>query len=215
MAEGRTAIVRRLQPVRLRRDAARRTKDRVPPPQAPPLSNARIAVVALLVAETMFFSGLIGAYLIFRLGTAVWPPPNLPHLPLAVTWLNTVALMASGLTMLGALRAARRGDGRGLQRGLAVTAVLGLTFLVVQGSEWVRLVHHGLTLSAGTYGATFYTLIGTHAAHVLGAVVWLGLVWHWARRGEIAGSFGALEACTVYWLFVCALWLVLFALVYQ
>ena len=44
------------------------------------------AVVMLLVAETMFFSGLIGAYLVFRGAAPLWPPPNLPRLPLAVTW---------------------------------------------------------------------------------------------------------------------------------
>ncbi|MGH7290897.1 MAG: cytochrome c oxidase subunit 3, partial [Myxococcota bacterium] len=89
-------------------------------------------------------------------------------------------------------------------------------FLAVQGVEWVRLVHHGLTLSAGMYGATFYTLIGTHAMHVLGAVTWLGVVGLWAWRGRLVGGDDtAVDACTIYWLFVCALWLVLFAMVYQ
>jgi cytochrome c oxidase subunit 3 len=201
--------------VGVRRPPAHRRKDGTPP-AVPPVSNARIAVVTLLVAETMFFSGLIGAYLIFRIGTPVWPPANLPRLPLLVTWLNTFVLLASGMTMLGAMRAARREDGRALKRALAMTAALGLTFLVVQGSEWIRLVQHGLTLSAGTYGATFYTLIGTHAAHVLGAVSWLSIVWWWASRGQLIPSgYGALEACAIYWIFVCVLWVVLFALVYQ
>ena len=215
MADSSTTMVRHLQPVSLGREPARRSRQSGQPP-APPISNARIAVVTLLVAETMFFSGLIGAYLVFRVGAPVWPPPNLPRLPLAVTWVNTLVLMASGFTMIGAVRAARRDDQRALQRGLAMTALLGVTFLVVQGSEWARLIHHGLTLSAGMYGATFYTLIGTHAAHVLGAVVWLGLVWRWARRGEFTdGRDAAVEACAIYWVFVCALWLGLFALVYK
>jgi cytochrome c oxidase subunit 3 len=215
MAENRSAVVRHLHPVGARRSPAQRHKDVAPPP-APPISNARIAVVTLLVAETMFFSGLIGAYLVFRIGMAVWPPADMPRLPLLVTWLNTFVLLASGMTMLGALRAARREDARALTRGLAITAVLGLTFLAVQGSEWVRLVHHGLTLSAGTYGATFYTLIGTHAAHVLGAVSWLSIVWWWAGHGRIIpDGYGALEACAIYWIFVCVLWVALFALVYQ
>jgi heme/copper-type cytochrome/quinol oxidase subunit 3 len=215
MAPESSAVVRRLQPVRLRRAPTRRPKEPLPP-SAPPISNARLAVVTLLVAETMFFSGLVGAYIIFRFSAPVWPPPDLPRLPLAVTWINTLVLMASGVTMVGALRAARRDDGAALQRNLAITALLGLSFLGVQGSEWARLIHHGLTLSAGMYGATFYTLIGTHALHVVGAVLWLGLVWMWARRGRVGkANDGAIEACTVYWIFVCVLWLALFALVYQ
>jgi len=114
------------------------------------------------------------------------------------------------------VRAARRDDQRALRRLLAITALLGVTFLAVQGSEWARLIEHGLTLSAGMYGATFYTLIGTHAAHVVGAVVWLGIVSWWALRGHFTGGRdGAVEACAIYWIFVCALWLALFALVYQ
>jgi cytochrome c oxidase subunit III len=214
MAESPAATVHRLPQGPFRRDPARRMREPVPP--APPISNARIAVVTLLVAETMFFSGLIGAYLVFRVGTPVWPPATLPRLPLAVTWLNTLVLMASGVTMVGAVRAARRDDQRALRRGLLITALLGLTFLAVQGSEWARLIHHGLTLSAGMYGATFYTLIGTHAAHVAGAVVWLGIISWWARRGHFTGGRdAAVEACAIYWVFVCALWIALFALVYQ
>jgi heme/copper-type cytochrome/quinol oxidase subunit 3 len=201
----------RVRVLRGRRSLARHESER----PATPISNGRIAMVMLLVAETMFFAGLIGAYLVFRYGTAVWPPPNLPSLPIGVTWANTLVLSMSGITMLGALAAARRGDSR-LQRILAVTLVLGVAFLVVQGSEWVRLLHHGLTLSTGTYASTFYTLIGAHAVHVVAGVVWVGVVWALARRGRFAGDGGeAVELCTIYWSFVCLLWLVLFALVYR
>jgi cytochrome c oxidase subunit 3 len=179
------------------------------------VSNARIAIVMLLVAETMFFAGLIGAYLVFRYGTAVWPPPSLPRLPMGITWANTLVLSASGLTMLAALRAARRDDPT-MTRSLLVTLILGVTFLVVQGSEWLRLLAHGLTLSTGIYASTFYTLIGAHAVHVIAAVLWLAVIWMLARRGRFDGGRSeAVEICTVYWSFVCLLWLVLFALVYR
>lgn len=189
---------------------------RTQPPEriSSPISSARIAMAMLLVAETMFFAGLIGAYLVFRYGTKVWPPPGLPNLPMGVTWANTIVLSVSGLTMLAALSAARRGDSR-LPRNLLVTLVLGIVFLVVQGSEWLRLLHHGLTLSTGTYASTFYTLIGAHAAHVVAAVLWLGAVWAMARTGRFDREHHqAVEVCTIYWSFVCFLWLVLFALVY-
>jgi heme/copper-type cytochrome/quinol oxidase subunit 3 len=98
---------------------------------------------------------------------------------------------------------------------LVTTAVLGATFLLVQGFEWIRLVHHGLTLGSGTYGATFYVLIGCHAVHVLAAVGWLAVTTVLARGGAFrAARHAALEMCGVYWYFVCALWLVLFPLVY-
>ena len=39
-----------------------------------PLSNARLGILVLLGAETMLFSGLIGAFLVFRVGNVTWPP---------------------------------------------------------------------------------------------------------------------------------------------
>ena len=189
---------------------------REPPPQVAPISNARIAIVIVLVAEIMFFAGLVGAYLLFRFGSAVWPPANLPRLPLAVTWVNTLVLIASGFTMLAALRAVRSDDGTALRRQLLLTAVLGLVFLSVQGSEWARLIRHGLTLGAGTYGSTFYVLIGSHAAHVAIAVLWVVIVAIGAWQGRFtAVRHAAVEVCAIYWFFVCALWLALFALVYH
>jgi len=92
---------------------------------------------------------------------------------------------------------------------------MGTLFLAVQGAEWIRLVSHGLTLSSGTFGAIFYVLIGCHALHVLIAVGWLAVVAILANRGVFTPlRFAGLEMCAIYWYFVCALWLVLFPLVY-
>ena len=185
------------------------------PKSEPPVSNARLGMLVFLGFEAMFFAGLIGAFLVFRLGSPFWPPVGRPRLPLAVTLVNTAFLLSSGYTMRSALRAIRIGNGHGLATGLSVTALIGAIFLAVQGSEWVRLVQHGLTLSAGIYGATFYTLIGCHALHVLGAVVWLLVVLIGARGDRFsARSHVAVDLCGMYWYFVIAIWPILFALVY-
>ena len=84
--------------------------------------------------------------------------------------------------MYRALRAIRRGNTQGLVEWLRVTALLGLIFLSVQGYEWARLLQFGLTLSSSVYGATFYTIIGCHAAHVFGAVIWLLIILAMAKK---------------------------------
>ena len=192
------------------------------PPAPPPVrpntpfgSNAWLAMVMLLGAEAMFFAGLIGAFLVFRMTTSVWPPPFQPRLPTAVTGVNTLILMASAATMLLALRANRRDDRSRLLRLLAWTAFLGAAFLLVQGFEWVRLLHFGLTISGSVYGGLFYTLIGFHGAHVIGALIWLVVVWLKARQGKYnKQNQVGLQTCSMYWNFVVALWPVLYGLVY-
>ena len=47
-----------------------------------------------LGAEAMFFAGLIGAYIVFRVGSAIWPPPFQPRLPVAITAVNTLILVS-------------------------------------------------------------------------------------------------------------------------
>ena len=180
-----------------------------------PLSNAYLGLMIFLGAETMFFAGLIGSFLVFRVAHEVWPPPALPRLPVGVTGVNTLVLLASALTMRRAKAAVRRGRQRDLVRMLLVTAGLGVTFLLVQGYEWLRLLQYGLTLSSGVYGATFYVLVGCHAVHVMGAVLWLLSVLCLAmrRRYTIRGHAGV-ALCAMYWYYVVALWPILYGLVY-
>ncbi len=192
---------------------------RLPPPApretAPPVSNTRLAMIVLVAAESMLFSGLIGTYIVFRLSAKAWPPADLPRLPLGLTVVNTLVLLGSVVPMTRALRAVARDDRSALARALAWTVLLGATFLAVQGLEWVRLVRHGLTPASGMYGATFYVLIGCHGAHVLIAVAWLAITALLARAERFtADRHATLEMCAIYWYFVCALWAVLFPLVY-
>jgi heme/copper-type cytochrome/quinol oxidase subunit 3 len=183
--------------------------------ERPVISSAMLAVMMIIASEMMLFSGLIGTFLVYRMQAAFWPPPALPRLPIAVTWVNTFVLLSSALTMTLALRAVHRSRQRLLRRYLLATLALGVIFLAVQGSEWVRLVAHGLRLSSGSYGSTFYLLIGCHGAHVTAGVIWLACVVWAAMSGRYNARNGqAVELCAVYWYFVCAVWPVLFGLVY-
>jgi len=182
-----------------------------------PISNARLGILILLGAETMLFSGLIGAFLVFRMGNITWPPPSHINiqLPRAVTGINTVLLILSGYTMFQALRTIQKDRVNQLRNWLLLTGGLGLLFLVIQGSEWIQLVHNGLTLQSGVYGGIFYVPIGCHAAHVLGAVIWLFIVFGIAVAGRFSAAHHiGVETCTMYWIFVVALWPILYVLVY-
>ena len=184
-------------------------------PQMPLGNNAWLAVLVFLAAEAMFFAGLIGAFIVFRLGAAVWPPPFQPRLPVGVTGVNTIILLASAATIRLSLRGIARGDSTGLIGFLGLTAVLGATFLSVQGYEWLQLIHFGLTVSSSVYGGLFYTLIGFHALHVFGALIWLLVVLALARRGRYSKDrYVGVQTCAMYWTFVVALWPVLYGLVY-
>lgn len=174
-----------------------------------------LGMIFLIAAEVMFFAGLISAFFVLRTAAPVWPPPLQPRLPVGVTGLNTLVLLASSAAMVAATRAFGRGEPRTVVRRLLLAAALGSTFLLVQGYEWLRLVRFGLTVTSGAYGATFYTLIGAHAVHVLGALSWLGAILGLAAGGWFTSARPApLRVCAVYWHFVVALWPILYVTVY-
>lgn len=184
-------------------------------PVRPP--SAVVGMVLFLFSEAMIFAALISAFLVLQARAPVWPPPDQPRLPIGVTGANTLVLLMSGLTML--LADARARSGRGAAGWLRATAALGVVFLLVQGSEWARLIGFGLAGESGVYAATFYTLVGVHALHVLGALavllVNMARVARQAPGSAAVEDLGGLRACALYWVFVVAVWPVLYALLYQ
>jgi heme/copper-type cytochrome/quinol oxidase subunit 3 len=163
----------------------------------------------------MFFAGMISAFAVFRFSPVQWPPAGQPRLPLEVTAVNTLILLLSGVLFQLAFNALKASHDDLFKKLLTASAVLGLIFLAVQGMEWIRLLHFGLTLRASIFGGFFYCLVGIHAVHVAGGLI--ALLYVLARAWK--GAYGArnslgVELCRMYWFFVVGLWPILFALVY-
>jgi heme/copper-type cytochrome/quinol oxidase subunit 3 len=184
-------------------------------PSASSSSIARFGFLLFLASESMLFAGLLAALVVFRTRADRWPPLGLPRLPVVVTVANSLLLFASTIPMSRALHSVRRDDAAGLAHSLSTATALGFVFLMVQGTEWVRLVESGLRASSGPYGATFFTLIGCHALHVFGAVAWLLVLRVGVSRGRFDSRHSLpVELGAIYWNFVCIVWVVIFPVVY-
>lgn len=189
-------------------EVARDVDVRVARPLVP---NAVLGMVLCLVTEVMLFTGLIAAYLVVRSKFTNWPPMGQEQLPIVVTVVNTFILLFSGLTMILAVRHLRAG--KSPTALLWMTCIAGSTFLVIQGYEWAKIINYGVTIGSSLYGATFYTLIGVHALHVIIAVIALFCVCLRSKAYTVESHDGLL-AMRLYWLFVVSVWPVLFVLVY-
>src|SRR5580693_9025348 len=81
-----------------------------------PLSNGKLAIWLFLVTEIMFFTGLIGTYIILRTGVPTerqpWPAPHDVHLVEWIGALNTFVLICSSLTVVLAHWCLHTGDVR-------------------------------------------------------------------------------------------------------
>jgi cytochrome c oxidase subunit 3 len=194
-----------------------RPGERLPPPDDTHFGIPSIVFATLIFvgSEVMFFAALISAFLVLRAGQGGWPPPGQPRLPLGLTLVNTAVLLSSAWTMYRAQRAIRAGDRHGLAQWLNYTIAIGSLFVVIQGTEWIRMLAFGLEADRSLYAAVFYTVIATHGAHVLGGIGVLLFVWSRAHQGRYGPTDHAgVDAAALFWYFVVGIWPLLFMLVY-
>ncbi|PIQ87035.1 MAG: cytochrome oxidase subunit III [Candidatus Omnitrophica bacterium CG11_big_fil_rev_8_21_14_0_20_45_26] len=179
------------------------------------VDSRKLGVWLFLASEIMFFTGLIGAYIVLRFAhLQEWPHPG-AVLNIPLTGFNTFLLICSSATLVLGLAAGQRGYREGLQVGLFLTILLGSLFLLIQMKEYSILIHEGLTISSSMYGSCFFTLTGFHGAHVLVGVIWLIVVFIRSMQGKYTpeDSMGV-ECVGLYWHFVDLVWIILFTIVY-
>ena len=185
--------------------------------------NLKLGMWVFLLSEVMFFSSLIGAYIILRFANPEqWAEPN-EVLNVPLTGFNTFMLICSSVTMVKAFAAIEHGDQAGLRKWLIATIVLGAAFVGIQVYEYIKLAEHGFVPAAAgyaaeggpLYGSTFYTMTGFHGAHVTIGVLALIFTAVKAFRGKYSATdYGGVEIMGLYWHFVDLVWIILFTIVY-
>jgi len=177
------------------------------------LPNSVLGMVIFIGTEIMFFAALMSAHTIARatvLG-GVWPPAGQPRLPIERTAINTAILLLSGLLLwIGNRRMTTERESA--LRYVAGAIVAGITFVSLQGVEWVALLREGLTMTSSNHGAFFYLIVGTHALHAIAAIIALTWVYLRMRRGLFTPS--SFTATQVFWYFVVVVWPVIYLRVY-
>jgi cytochrome c oxidase subunit III len=176
-------------------------------------SRRKVAVACLIVTESAMFTIFVVAYLFYLGKSLIGPYPNQV---LETPIISTICLLGSSLTIALAERALRQGNRGIFHAWWMITILLAAVFLGATAFEWARLitVHH-LTISTNLFGATFYSLVGLHASHVVVGLTLLGLVLILSLRGHVKKwHHEHVEMVSWYWHFVDAVWVVVFTVVY-
>jgi heme/copper-type cytochrome/quinol oxidase subunit 3 len=167
-----------------------------------------------LASEVMFFTGLLGAYVVLRTGHPAWPGSE-GHLSMAWGTLNTLLLIFSSTTIVLALAASERRSLPTVQRWLLATIVLGSGFLVIKGIEYSAKFSHHILPSTNVFWSCYFVLTGFHALHVLGGIVFnLWVLAQTRNASRWARQQHRLELAGLYWHFVDIVWIFLFPLLY-
>jgi len=178
------------------------------------LDNKKLAFWAFIGSECLLFGSLISTYLVYK-GRSVSGPTPHEILNIPVTSVSTFDLLMSSLAMVLALAAVSRGDKVWARFWLGTTAFLGLVFLGFQYYEFTSFVREGLTIKTNLFGSTFFTLTGTHGAHVAVGVLLLLTLLVRSFQGKLGPEKAInVEVTGLYWHFVDVVWIVIFTVVY-
>ena len=176
------------------------------------VSSTTLGMLLFIASEIMLFGSFFTAYFFVRVVNHYpWPPQGF-ELPKYVAGINTAILVTSSFTVHWALQSIRRNNRAGLQAGLLLTFLMGLTFLVTQMIEYARV---GFAPHDNAFTTIFFCLTGLHGAHVFVGLTILAFATTRAFRGHFSAEHHeGVELPGIYWHFVDVMWIVVYSTVY-
>jgi cytochrome c oxidase subunit 3 len=177
-----------------------------------------MGMALFIVSEGLFFLGIFWAYYHSALSPtvelgALWPPMGIIALnPFELPALNTIILLASGVTITYSHHSLIKGDRKAALIGGYYTLILAVIFTSLQAVEYSV---SPFTISDGTYGSCFYFGTGFHGLHVMigtafiAVGIWRIIAYHLTNHHHLG-----FESSILYWHFVDIVWLILFFSIY-
>ncbi|GGG86873.1 cytochrome o ubiquinol oxidase subunit III [Paenibacillus radicis (ex Gao et al. 2016)] len=167
-----------------------------------------------LITDVILFGTLFATFAVLRLSTDGGPTPDeMFKMPGVIA--ETFILLTSSFTSGIAVLQMHRGNKKGLIGWLAVTALLGASFIFLEVYEFIELVHEGVTIGTSAYWSAFFTLVGTHGLHVSVGLIWMvGLMIQLGRRGITPVTQRKVNIISLYWHFLDVVWIFVLTVVY-
>lgn len=174
----------------------------------------KLLVKLVVGTETVFFLALIVAFMYFAYNPT-FHADSKAVLDIKTTGVFSLFLFVSSFTLWRAETSQKNGKTKGLKYWLLATIILGLIFLIGQGSEYYRLLKQGFNISKSVFSTSFFTLTGFHGLHVfIGLLILAIVLGQFFRKSFNIYRDNILSAVGIYWHFVDVVWLFVFTVVY-
>jgi cytochrome o ubiquinol oxidase subunit III len=167
-----------------------------------------------ILSDIVMFSALFAAYAVLSGNTARGPTEVELFSPRNAFFETVLLLLSSYTCGLGILFAERRRPERAAVFA-ALTFVLGAAFLFIEVREFAGMVDRGAGPSRSAFLSAFFTLVGTHGAHVTAGLI--ALVYLAAQavvNGMHAATLRRLLCWSLFWHALDIVWIGVFTLVY-
>jgi cytochrome o ubiquinol oxidase subunit 3 len=167
-----------------------------------------------LMTDCVLFASLFATFAVLRGNTAGGPAaPELFSLGFVLS--ETIILLTSSFSIGLAWLAALKGRRQAAFGWLLVTFVLGVSFLTLELREFSHLVTEGNSWRRSAFLTSFFTLVGTHGAHVTVGLIWmLTMITRIFYNGLFKSSVKKLTMLSLFWHFLDIIWIFIFTIVY-
>lgn len=167
-----------------------------------------------LMTDCVLFASLFATFAVLHNNT-FGGPSGKELFSLNFVLAETLILLTSSFTCGLAILASQRNSKRAVLSWLAITFLLGIAFLSMELTEFHKLYQEGNSWQRSGFLSAFFTLVGTHGAHILTGLVWLASlaaqVWRFGIIGPIKKR---LMLFSLFWHFLDLVWIFIFTIVY-
>jgi heme/copper-type cytochrome/quinol oxidase subunit 3 len=165
---------------------------------------------AVIATEASLFAYLLFSYAYLASQAHGGFVPEAPKFGIAGP--NTVLLIASSFVLYWGESGIKKGQRGRLMIGLALSFAMGVVFAGLQLLEWSKKSYGP---SSDAYASSYFITTGFHMAHVIGGLVIIAVLFLWAAIGKFSHErHSAVSIGALYWHFVDAVWLAVFAAFY-
>jgi cytochrome o ubiquinol oxidase subunit 3 len=167
-----------------------------------------------LMTDCILFATLFATFAVLRNNTFGGPGgQELFNLPFVLA--ETLILLTSSFTCgLGIVYAERKIKKISLIL-FGITFLLGASFLTLELNEFHKLVVEGNSWRRSGFLSAFFTLVGTHGAHISAGLIWmLTMMFRVYQNGLNATNVKRLKMLSMFWHFLDIVWIFIFSIVY-
>lgn len=168
-----------------------------------------------IMSDCLLFASLFATYAVLHTSTFGGPGSReLFNMPFVL--LETFILLTSSFTYGLVTLYAHHHTGRmQVLAWLTATFVLGVAFVMMEVTEFSKLIHEGNGPDKSAFLSAFFTLVGTHGLHVTVGLIWMVStflqVW---QRGVTSVTLRKLSVLGLFWHFLDIVWIFIFTIVY-
>ncbi len=167
-----------------------------------------------LMTDCVLFASLFAVYAVLH-GNTNGGPAGYEIFKMPYVLVETLLLLTSSFTCGLATIALQNRHKKAVIWLFIVTFLLGVSFLVMELTEFRHLVIDGNSWRESGFLSSYFTLVGTHGLHITVGLIWMAvMVYRVAKSGFKGGNIRRLKMLSIFWHFLDLIWIFIFTIVY-